>query len=70
MNLKALVALRKQKKITQEQIAEALGLSKSTYSRIEQGKVHLRASYLPIIAQELGMEVEQLVTIIFSQEVA
>jgi transcriptional regulator with XRE-family HTH domain len=56
--------------MTQQQMANALGIDRSTYTRIEQGKVEMKASYLPLIAQALGMKVEQLAAIIFSQYVA
>ncbi|UWE05298.1 helix-turn-helix domain-containing protein [Laceyella sacchari] len=71
MNLKALAAIRKNKKVTQVQIAEALGVNKSTYNRIENGEIEMKAVYLPVIAKELGLPVDELSKVLFlAHEVA
>jgi transcriptional regulator with XRE-family HTH domain len=68
MNLKALVAIRKSKGLTQLELGEALGKDESTYSRIESGKVALKAKDLPIIAKVLGIPVINLAQAIFFEE--
>lgn len=65
MNLKALAAVRKRRNITQAQIAKALGVNRSTYNRIERGEIEMKAIYLPIIAKELGLEIDELSKVLF-----
>jgi transcriptional regulator with XRE-family HTH domain len=65
LNLNALRNLRKKKKITQTQMAEALGCVQSVYQRIEKGVIKLRAEHLPIIAETLGISVQELAAEIF-----
>ncbi|MBH8609134.1 helix-turn-helix domain-containing protein [Thermoactinomyces sp. CICC 10521] len=65
MNLKALAAVRKKKNVTQVQIARALGVNKSTYNRIERGEIEMKAAYLPIIARELGLAIDELSKVLF-----
>lgn len=72
MNLKAITAIRKSKKITLQEMANALGLKdKSTYYRIETGEVKMKAEHLPVIANKLGLTVDEITRVLFlGQEVA
>lgn len=72
MNLKAIAAIRKSKKITLQEMANALGLKdKSTYYRIETGEVKMKAEHLPVIANKLGLTVDEITRVLFlGQEVA
>jgi transcriptional regulator with XRE-family HTH domain len=52
--------LRQLKKITQEQMAEELGISQQAYSNLEAGKVILNEDKLKKVALILGESVESL----------
>ena len=52
--------LRKQKAMTQEDLAEKTGLSVRTIQRIESGEVDPRSYTLSQIAEALGVEIEAL----------
>ena len=49
--------LRKQKKLTQSQLAEKLGMEKGQISRIENGRFNLTLATINKIASELGVRV-------------
>jgi DNA-binding XRE family transcriptional regulator len=49
--------LRKQKKLTQSQLAEKLGMEKGQISRIENGKFNLTLTTINKIASELDIRV-------------
>lgn len=68
MNIKALVALRKRKGIYQYQIANALGRHQSIYSRIENGKIELKSTDLPIIANQLGVSINYLLNVLYNEQ--
>ena len=57
---KFIAALRKEKNMTQEQFAEKLGVSNRSISRWENGKTMPDLSMLPIISEELGVSVAEL----------
>ena len=57
MNIKT---IRKEKKITQKQLAEAVGLDHSSISKYESGKVMPPADKLQAIAQFLGVDSDKL----------
>lgn len=65
MNLKALARLRKQKKISQAQMAEALTIEQCTYNRIENGIYELKAKDLPTIAKRLGVTIQELIVLLY-----
>ncbi|MFC7443268.1 helix-turn-helix domain-containing protein [Laceyella putida] len=66
MNLKGLSKCRIQKRVTLLEMANALGLKTAGgYSRIESGDVRMRADQIPTIASVLGLDVYQLVKILF-----
>jgi transcriptional regulator with XRE-family HTH domain len=56
--------IRTKKGISQEYLAEQLGLTQSTLARIEQGKAKLAASLVPALCKTLEVEIEE----IFSSE--
>jgi transcriptional regulator with XRE-family HTH domain len=52
--------LRAKKGISQEYLAEQLGLTQSTLARIEQGKTKLAASLLPTVCKTLDVDLEDI----------
>ncbi len=58
---KFIVALRKEKKLTQEQLAERLGINNRSVSRWENGNSMPDYAVLPMLANELGVSVAELV---------
>lgn len=52
--------LRKERNITQVQLAATLGIAQQTLAHYEGGRLRLPASLLPILAQELQTPVDQL----------
>jgi len=52
--------LRKQNNLSQEKLAERVGVSKNTISEIENGKKFIHARTLVILARELNTEVYEL----------
>lgn len=53
---------RKQKGLTQEQVAEMIGVARSTFTEYETGAAEIRYSTLCKIAKALGVPVTQLIT--------
>lgn len=53
-----IAALRKERGMTQEELATAAGLQRTHILRIEQGKYDVRLSVLSAIARALGCTVE------------
>lgn len=51
---------RKERSITQVQLAATLGIAQQTLAHYEGGRLRLPASLLPTLAQELQVPVEQL----------
>lgn len=58
-----LAALRRQRGLTQTEIAEAIGLTQPTINRIEYGKSPLNAEAMPALAQVLSVDVTWLLGI-------
>lgn len=54
--------LRKDQGITQVQLADRLGVSQQTITAYEVGRRRIQVSALPVIAQALGVSVEELVS--------
>ncbi len=52
--------LRKEKNMTQEELAEILGVNVKSVSRWENGKTMPDLSLLPLLAKELNVEVSEL----------
>ncbi|WP_049945212.1 helix-turn-helix transcriptional regulator [Butyrivibrio sp. AC2005] len=63
-----LIILRDQHNYTQQQVAEALGVSKSTYCRYEQGKTTLGVEEINAILTLYGITYEEFVGIRFPIE--
>ena len=57
---KFIAELRKEKNLTQEQLAEVLGVNVKSISRWENGKTMPDLSMLPTLAKELNVEVSEL----------
>ncbi len=51
---------RKERNITQVQLAATLGIAQQTLAHYEGGRLRLPASLLPVLAQELQLPVEAL----------
>jgi len=58
---KFIAALRKEKKLTQEQLAEKLGVNNRSVSRWENGTCMPDYAVLPMLANELGVSAAELV---------
>lgn len=55
-----IAVLRKEKNITQEKLAEILGVNVKSVSRWENGKTMPDLSLLPILAKELNVDISEL----------
>lgn len=53
--------LRKQQELTQEQLAELLGVSQQSVAAYEVGRLRVAVSMLPKLARTLGVSVEALI---------
>jgi transcriptional regulator with XRE-family HTH domain len=53
--------LRELRNLTQEHMANSLGLSQSAYSRMELGETEITFSKLEKISEELGMKPEEII---------
>ena len=58
---KFIAELRKEKKLTQEQLAEKLGVNSRSVSRWENGTCMPDYALFPLLAQEFGISVAELV---------
>ena len=54
--------LRRSKDYSQENLAEAMGVSSMTIYRIENGKAPIRMEYLIQLAEILDMTIEEIMT--------
>ena len=59
---KNIARIRRERGLTQEQLAKATGFSESYISAIEEGRGHPRARTLEVIARCLGVEMEELLS--------
>lgn len=57
---KKIIRFRKQKKMTQLQLADAIGVSRGYIAKIERGKKRPEIKTLALIANELGISVIEL----------
>ena len=62
LNIERVCALRKSNRMSQQRMAEKLGLSVSTYARIERGESEPSLVVLEKMAQLFGVSVEYLCT--------
>jgi len=51
---------RKAQNLTQQQIANRLGIAQQTYAGYEVGHTRIPASMLPLLAQDLGITLDEL----------
>ncbi len=51
---------RKERNLTQQQVADQLGIAQQTYAHYEVGRIRFPASTLPMLAQAIGLSVEEL----------
>ena len=51
---------RKTQSLTQQQVADQLGIAQQTYAHYEVGDIRFPASMLPLLAQVLGLTTEEL----------
>jgi transcriptional regulator with XRE-family HTH domain len=58
-----IAALRKERGMTQVQLAEQLGVAQQTLAHYEAGRLRLLAGALPTLAEQLGGSVEDLIGI-------
>lgn len=56
-----IAALRRDRGLTQVQLAEAMGVAQQTVAHYEAGRLRLLAGALPTLADVLGVSVEELV---------
>ena len=52
--------LRKQNKKTQEQVAEAIGISRTVYTRYESGEIEIPASMIAGICQAIDVSASDI----------
>lgn len=64
-NLKVLARLRKTLKITQEEMAAAIGMSQASYSLLENGEIELKVKHVKLIAEKLKMDGAELYVLLF-----
>ncbi|WP_299128185.1 helix-turn-helix transcriptional regulator [uncultured Winogradskyella sp.] len=57
---KKIKGLRKQKSLSQEQVADYLNISQSTYARIENGESNSWVSYIDSISKLFDLQPEEL----------
>lgn len=56
-----IAALRKERGLTQVQLAEHMGVAQQTLAHYEAGRLRLLVGALPTLAEQLGVSVEDLV---------
>jgi transcriptional regulator with XRE-family HTH domain len=56
-----IAALRRERSLTQVQLAELMGVAQQTLAHYEAGRLRLLAGALPNLAQRLGVSVEELI---------
>jgi transcriptional regulator with XRE-family HTH domain len=56
-----IAALRKEQHLTQQQLADALGIAQQTLAHYEGGRIRAPASMLPQLAHTFGVGIDELV---------
>lgn len=56
-----IAALRRERGLTQVQLAEVMGVAQQTLAHYEAGRLRLLAGALPTLADQLGVSVEDLI---------
>ena len=64
--VRELSGCRKRSKLSQEAVAEKLGVSRQTLSRWERGETEIPAQYLPKLAELYGVSINELLEEIYS----
>jgi transcriptional regulator with XRE-family HTH domain len=62
--------LRKEKKLYQKQLADALSIDKPMYCRIEKGDRRAKREQIPVIAKVLQTDPEELLALWLADQVA
>mgnify|MGYP004551790127 FL=1 len=57
---KKLALMRERAKLTQRELADVLGVERSTVAKWESGAAYPRASQLPALAKALGCSIDEL----------
>jgi transcriptional regulator with XRE-family HTH domain len=55
-----IASARRARNLTQQEVADQLGIAQQTYAHYEVGRVRFPASTLPLLAQVLGVTTEEL----------
>lgn len=55
-----IASARKAQNITQQQLAERLGIAQQTYAQYETGRARIPASMLPKLAQDLSLTMDEV----------
>jgi transcriptional regulator with XRE-family HTH domain len=55
-----LLSIREDRRLSQAEMADLLGLTSSTYARIERNETSLELEKLPIFADKLGVPIQEL----------
>jgi len=51
---------RKARSLTQQQVADLLGIAQQSYAQYETGRARIQAAMLPKLAQHLGLTLDEL----------
>lgn len=55
-----MASARKAQSLTQQQLADRLGIAQQTYAQYETGRARIQAAMLPKLAQDLGLTMDEL----------
>ena len=58
---KRIAQFRKERDLTQQQLAELLGISQQTLAHYEVGRLRVAVAMLPVLAKTLSVSVEELI---------
>ncbi len=58
-----MASARKARNLTQQQLAETLGIAQQSYAQYETGRARVQAAMLPKLAQHLGLTMDELMGI-------
>lgn len=62
-------SLREAKGFTQEQISEKMNCSRQKYSRLEKGLIDISFASISVIAQILGIKLEEITSVVSNEKV-
>ena len=69
MFTKRIKQLREERQMPQRQLAAVLEIDTATYCKIEKGERRAKKEYIPIIAEVLGTEKDELLTLWLADQV-